>query len=351
VSQLDRTVAQQFSRGNWDTKPGEVGIEIEVEGRNLPGVARNEATGGLLASMQYHWRVTADGSLRTNTPGDQAAEYVLREPVVRSDLKKVLDYFATKFTKAGAVAFDSYRTSVHVHVNAQQLPIRHLYSWLTTYFILEETLVNFAGPDRVGNIFCLRAKDSDAIIQLLVSACAKGEFYTGAFRANAYKYGAVNLAALHSYGSLEFRALRGTVDTKLINLWIDMLLKIKDFGVKFDDPRDIIMRFSADGPNKFINDVLGYDLARLLITPNLSDEMFSGMRLAQDVAYAYQWQPFKKPEVEKVPEYNDVPMYVLDTAQTTFPQIRRTTITPTLRQAGDWVWNNNGLDTTAVFNN
>jgi hypothetical protein len=85
---------------------GEIGIEIEVEGDNLYK--------GKLKS----WRVEHDGSLR----GNDNAEYVLRNPIPRTDIKKVLSELSKALEANNSeVDNNSPRTSVHIHINCQRL--------------------------------------------------------------------------------------------------------------------------------------------------------------------------------------------------------------------------------------
>lgn len=59
-----KTVMQWFGIREDFAAKGDVGIEIEVEGKNLP------------KHFEKYWRVEADGSLR----GEDNAEYVLEKP-------------------------------------------------------------------------------------------------------------------------------------------------------------------------------------------------------------------------------------------------------------------------------
>lgn len=292
----DKTVSRLFGL---PVPKGEIGIEVEVEGTRLPGVYRDTETGNILGNLRYYWSTEGDGSLRSLHPGDLTAEYVLREPAARGDLAKVLDYFAKKWVEAGATTYNSYRTSVHVHLNVADWPMRRVYSFLTTYFILEEVLTEFADGGtkaRVANRFCLRAKDAEFILSHLNDALKQG--FRHRFDLRTLKYGAVNIAAVSKYGSLEFRALRGTVDTGLIKQWVNILLAVKDFSFKFDNPSDIISVFSQNGPDRFINLVLG-DYADLMNMADLHNRLYDGMRLAQDVGFATNWQPYV--EVKEAP--------------------------------------------------
>lgn len=289
MSRHNRTVQGLYGT---PTVAGEIGCEIEVEGTRLPGLFIDPDTGKPPSDLRYHWRTHNDASLRANNVGDMTAEYVLREPVDRDALGKVFDYFDKHWKTHKATSYNTYRTSVHVHLNVSQWPMRKVYAFITAYMILEEVLVDFADGGtgyRKGNRFCLRAKDAEYIITSLQQA-ARQEF-RGRFDRRTLKYGALNIAALSQYGSLEFRALRGTVDTSLIRKWISLLLAVKDFSERFETPNQIVQEFSALGPDKFLRAVFGPEVAGELGEDQreVGDQLFDGMRLAQDVAFSTEW--------------------------------------------------------------
>ena len=118
---------------------GDVGIEVEVEGNNLPHI-------------DEYWNVTHDGSLR-----GEALEYVFKRPLELSKAKEALDYLGHHLSKKNVSVLDSGRCGVHVHINCQKLSIVELYNFFTLNFILEDLLTAFCGESRVGNLFCLRA--------------------------------------------------------------------------------------------------------------------------------------------------------------------------------------------------
>jgi hypothetical protein len=249
-------------------KAGEVGIEIEVEGRLLP------------RAIPKYWKAIEDGSLR-----GESAEYVLSQPIKRDKVPEALDVLSQTLNEARAVVNESYRTSVHIHVNHQDITFRQIINEICLYVIFEDMLVEMCGKDRIGNLFCLRVKDAEFIIDTLRNAIQRGD-YTGLGDNQALKYGAINIAALRNYGSLEYRAFRGTVDPKLINDWVETLLKIKDAALRFDDPQQIVRQFSHLGAQRFVEDVFGAKAQYFLEQPNLEERLFAGVRDVQEIAYA-----------------------------------------------------------------
>ena len=244
--------------------PGEVGIEVEVEGRNLP-----DRFQGIVP-----WQIVGDGSLR-----GENREFVLKKPVKRGAWEKALNVLRNQLEKNESRVDFSHRCGVHVHINCQGLEVRDVISFITTYLCFEESLVRWCGDERVGNLFCLRASDAPGLIGWVNRLKETGSIrsvYTDRVR-----YGSVNLKALATYGSLEFRAMRSDLTPGVIEDWVNVLLKIKDYSVGKRDV-DIISQFSLQGPQDFFNEVLGE--FRDKINPT-EYELVSGMRNAQEVAF------------------------------------------------------------------
>lgn len=244
---------------------GEVGIEVEVEGNNLPTRWANRAV---------PWRIVGDGSLR-----GEGREFVLRKPVKRDRYATCLGILRNEIEAKGSEVVSSNRCGVHVHINCQELEISDVISIITTYLCLEEVLVKWCGEERVGNLFCMRVSDAPGIIRNIHHLIDVNNVRGVA--TNKIRYASINLKALATYGSLEFRSMRSDLTPGVIESWIDMLLRIKDFSVgkKADD---IISQFSFKGPQDFFNDVLGD--YRDEINPCEFD-LVSGMRNAQEVAF------------------------------------------------------------------
>ena len=245
---------------------GEIGIEVEVEGDNLPT---------RWAARAVPWRIVADGSLR-----GESREFVLRDPVPRDRYRQCLGVLRNQLENHESVIVPSNRCGVHVHINCQELEVSDVISFITTYLCLEEVLVKWCGEDRVGNLFCLRTSDAPGLIGWVKRLAATG--HVGHLATDRIRYGSINLKALSTYGSLEFRAMRSDLTPGVIEKWIEMLLAVKDYSIG-KNPVDIIGQFSFQGPQDFFNGVLG--AFREDLNPCEFDLMV-GMRNAQEVAYA-----------------------------------------------------------------
>lgn len=264
-----------------EPKAGEVGIEIEMEGTDLP--ATPKYTG---------WRATEDGSLR-----GESMEYVTRGVIKRdkvgSVLKKLQDYLAN----AGAILEPSDRCGVHIHINCQELTIQQWYNFAALYLVLEEMLVHFCGEEREGNLFCLRASDAEYLITAIRRARESGRHHD--LCNDALRYASINFSATDKYGSLEFRAMRATTDFAEIETWANILLRVKDQSLHFTTMPEIVEGLSAQGVINFLQTVLG-PYYELLICPGMKEMTMRGVRRVQEIAYA----PFVE-RVARAPHYGE----------------------------------------------
>jgi len=255
--------------------PGEIGIEIEVEGRNLP------------QSLASYWAVHKEGSLR-----GESAEYVLKKPTTRINVKAYLTYLVKALAKAESKCVFSPRTSVHVHINMNKFTMVQVYNYIICYLIIEDLLTQYAGPNRVGNVFCLRAHDAEWFIDWLTERAKTTKFCP---EPEEMRYTSVNVCAIPKFNSLEFRALRGTLDIDIINNWIKMLLSLKDVAVKYTDPREIIGDFSRLGPSDFLAKLLPNHAEPLkAFLPDWENKLWDATRLVQEVAFSQDWKPTEK---------------------------------------------------------
>lgn len=312
--------------GNKLTK-GEVGIEIEVEGERLP-----ESIPG--------WRRENDGSLR-----GESAEYVLKNPIAHKDVASYLAQITTAYTKYKSVITDSQRAGVHVHINVQTFTMREVYNFICLYIIFEDMLVKFCGDRRQGNLFCLRARDAEALIDWLRSAAEERSFR--GLGTDHLRYASVNVKALSNYGSLEFRAMRSTSDMSVIETWVNILVAVREAAITFTSPKEIIEQFSVLGPEGLFHRVLG-PFKPLLLYKNYDGDMWDNARCVQDIAYCTNWEelaawehkidnpinPFRKNGGWKSPY--DEPAITAPAAPRRTPAITGTRATRVVINTPDW---------------
>lgn len=250
----------------------DVGIEIEVEGKNLHEVFK----GG--------WRTEDDGSLRGAYP-ESRAEYILDTPIKIDEVEEKLEFLRKDLENA---TFDfSFRTSVHVHVNVQDLTEVEVMNMVYTYLLLEEPLVNFCGRERKGNRFCLRIADAEGIMTHFSKMFSKGLRYIMAVNPNDLRYSGINLASLAKYGTVEFRSMRGCIDVETLTIWAHSLMAIREYAKAKKVPMDIMQEFSKGTPRDFLRTVLG-KYAVYYEYPRMTKEVQRSYSLSLELPYMYK---------------------------------------------------------------
>jgi hypothetical protein len=256
---------------NVPEKDGDVGIEIEVEGSNLP-------------PAPLGWRKERDASLKAA----ESAEYVMRSPVPIAELRESLDRLRGSFKMNNAVIDDSYRAGIHTHINVQKLTIKQLMNFVALFLIMEECLVDYCAPSRRGNHFCLRAKDAEYFIQLLWRTCEEGNLKL--LHTDDIRYSAMNLKSLFDYGSVEFRSLESTQDYEKIALWAEMLYNLREQAVKFSSPDKVMEAISGAGDYKnFVQEIMNKWFPIIEAQPGWQKKVRNGILNAQDFAFSRDW--------------------------------------------------------------
>lgn len=264
------TIAERMFDGD-DLDGREVGIEIEVEGFNLP---QNPPMG---------WRAEYDGSLH-----GESMEYVFKNPVPRGKVGTMLDRLTDKFKEMDTGVRDTGRAGVHVHINIRDLTRNELYNFITLYLIFEDILVKYRGDLREGNLFCLRTRDAEGILDYLRDSITYKDLYH--LDTDQIRYASINCKAICQYGSLEFRAMRSTVDMDVLNNWVKILLSLKDASKLYKNPIDIVSNMSLTGYTGFIQSVFGELLSSLPLDEGWELSVLEGVRRAQNIAYQSKWK-------------------------------------------------------------
>lgn len=267
---------------------GQFGIEIECEGTNLfrfdgPGEA------GI-------WAGHRDGSLRDRP---ESMELVLCKPLNFKPATAALDLLFNEFKKGGTVLNNSNRTSMHVHVNVQKWYMNRLASFCTLWFIYEDLLSHYCGENRVGNLFCLRGIDAEAIVTAFIQTIKDQNLKY--FGGDNIKYSALNGGALLKQGSLEIRTMRGPTSFKEAFNWLAIIDKFVTKSERFaDNPNVICEEISLQGPNSFLLDIVGQEVYEEIIDrvrwgeEQLSMSAFEGLRACQRIAYSHDWSKFEQ---------------------------------------------------------
>lgn len=272
---------------------GDVGIEIELESQTGSTFPKDKE------ELPKVWSYHKDGSLR----GYDNAEYVLDKPIGFDETDAAIDDLWAVLAKKKVKLAGSNRTSVHVHLNVQDFYLNRLTTFAAMYFCVEEILTQWCGEHRVGNLFCLRAKDAPAIITQLRRFIRSD---MGTQIRDNFHYAGFNANALHKFGSIEIRTLRGAMDPAVIKQWVAMLRRLHGMSADFNDPRTFVDMFSSLGPTEFYETLLGQyaDEVQATIgwsTDQVRESMYEGIRLAQDLCYCRDWSKFEAIELRPDP--------------------------------------------------
>lgn len=260
---------------------GDFGIEVEVEGDNLPVVDN------------IFWKNSKDGSLRNGM------EYIFTSPRRLKDIPVLLNRLDKLFKENNSKLSFSFRTSIHVHVNVQKLSYVQVLNLIYTYLLLETPLMSFCGENRKANRFCLQLEDAEGAMDVLNMLFSGKEQDILNIPHDGMRYAAINVEALRKYGSIEFRAMQGTMDIERIFLWCNALNKLRDFAIKQESPASIYDLYIKKEAKEFLDIVLE-ETAPSFYCEDMVRSIQKSFSLSLDLPFAYV-AGSKKKEVKEFP--------------------------------------------------
>lgn len=286
---LKTTVREYFGPFLSKTDGRQIGIEIEIETSNdhYPKPDRMD-------EKSKFWSSVNDGSLRTSK-GEKGGgrEFICRRPIPFDKAEEALIELQGFLKTSRSKVKYSNRTSVHVHVNVQDMTLTELVNALCVYYIAEPLMGRYNGFERENNLHALPISASPHLIESLI------EFLRTQRVAKGLKYSALNYMNLYSggprraFGTLEFRQGRGITSEPTETLeWINLIQTIFTAAQGFKSPLDIIEELSAYGPTGFFKrhlpNLLGATLP-LFEEGELEGKVMESMRVAQALAYDIDW--------------------------------------------------------------
>lgn len=276
--------------------PDLFGVEVEVEGY------------GKLTPIDPVWSLKEDGSLRAHKAGDYCKEFVFSHPLNFAATTKAVELLINYLTDNNRKVYDSERTSIHVHVNFAADIARTVYNFITLALIFDEAFVSLHAAHRVGNNFCLRAKDAAGQVVKLVQSVQNGMGFSNL--GSEERYSSINFVSLLKFGTVEFRSMETNTDLRRILNWISLIKNLKHAAYQFKNPTEIIAAFSQFGPTEFLHRILPTSY-HLLDRVGTGPMLTRGVRIAQDFAYCSAWNEAKEsdqrsPGQKKVAQYMDM---------------------------------------------
>ena len=221
-----------------------VGIELEFE----------EAGPGVFDDSLRDWNIVIDHSLRN---GVEYVSNILEPKQVPDALRLAYERFTKYKLRASA------RCGVHVHMNISDMTYSEIMRFMMLYCILEPCIFERFARERVTNHFCVPLfANTDMIptVQKLSSRMRQGDD----IRPIVYhcsKYSAVNLKAIYTHLTIEFRHLEAKQNPVEIQRWITFLLSLRARARLYSTPEKIIEMYEEHGIERLkwgLSDPLNY---------------------------------------------------------------------------------------------
>lgn len=277
-------IADQFTLRR---RQGDVGIELEVEGDNLPaGGVTNDFLG------------KADGSLRN---GMEYISGILR----RKDVKTSVDTLFTTLHKNGVRLVPSYRCSTHIHENYLDHTFGEVLGAYICWAMIEPAVFRVLPAGRDGSLFCVSSYDSGDLPLFFERFCegiANGFLHGWNPRG---KYSSLNISRLGpsdapALGTLEYRVFPLSTNGQTVQEWSDWLGNIKTFVKQhyLEDPTFVSMvRWAEANPIRFVETIIGNKVLHFTFEETRALVDFGvrqGYELARIVAAAMNAKPKRK---------------------------------------------------------
>lgn len=249
-----------------------IGLEVEVENAGAP-LNRDHP-------LFQFWKLTRDDSLR-----GESAEFILSEPLFGEDLLSAIQTICdTGPVKEWEI---NYRTSLHVHLDARDLSFDAFKALCCTYAVIEPALYDWIGDKRDESIFCLPWYEAEGDIELIKQLFTMRDSSLARRTELVNRYSGLNLNSLSRFGSVEFRHMRTTFNYERIYQWVSMVQKLKYYATTIENERNLgtylLDLFSQAGPEDFLREVFGPELANHLLDSAKNLDFYPGVLLAQDL--------------------------------------------------------------------
>lgn len=280
------------------------GIEVEIEDKN-----DRYPSEGSMEKFASYWSSVNDGSLRNSSnTGAGGREFISNRPLDFSSVPLALQELEDLFKRSRMALSPSIRTSVHVHVNVQDMTLNQLVKYLILYYLVEPLLGQYNGAERAHNLFCVQACQSPLLIDELIYLFENKKSQSG------LKYSALNFMPLirrrgvaTPFGTTEFRQGQGVQKTPMEILpWVEMINEIRTSADKIGTPAEIIQSVSSLGVVEFLKIYLPVVFKNILpVFKKDVDEIeylvFDSLRVIQPLVFDINWKegaPKKKTRKE-----------------------------------------------------
>lgn len=259
---------------------GDFGIEIEIEGANLPKRAFDV------------WAVKNEGSIK-----GEAFEYITKGPLKKENVPLAMENLNKVFNARESVVHDAYRAGVHIHRNVQKNTLYDIFGVIFAWTIVERVWMKLCGPTREKNLFCLPSTQSGHKIPFtarILEAAIPGQ--EGRFPAGA-KYDAFNTDPIMSFGSIEFRTFPSSIKVEDIVKWVDWVDNLTTYGVSIDrDNLTKTWKGISEAPGAFLTAIFGKDY------PEYHELVKQGCEDASDLSLVWAAHKVELKKIKQAPQ-------------------------------------------------
>lgn len=217
------------------------GIELEYEGVR----GRAELRG-------MPWTAVRDGSLRNN-----GVEYV-SDPLSFRDVGPSLTAIMRYAASMGARV--TPRCGLHVHINMRPYNVGQVLSLAVVYGLLEPSVFRRFAEGRELSPFCVPQYANTLLTQHLQEDTLHCRHHARLPLRNvtaSSKYSAVNYSSLRTFGTVEARQLRGTLDPREAREWVEFWKRVVDYAIEFPDPVYVMDHYERGGLEELQIELLG----------------------------------------------------------------------------------------------
>jgi len=173
------------------------------------------------SKMGPEWGVTEDGSLRNS-----GREFISKPlPIDAAAQAFIRLYSGLVFSDHPEGRF-SERTSIHVHVNCQNIEEEHVRNIVLMYALFEEYFFAMVDPHRRENIHCV------PLVETFLPTYYSNPLRRMHERWTAHKYTALNIRPLNALGTIEFRHMHGHDDPLLLAQWLGTISNLFSCATK-----------------------------------------------------------------------------------------------------------------------
>lgn len=234
---------------------GDIGVELEIEGENLP-----REVPGWVAKDETSLRGKGGRTVQREEKNfDTPVEYVCQKPVLFKSLYGKLKLLREALSAKGTSFSLTNRASTHIHLNMTGETLRTVLFFVMLFTMVEPIILRLCGDKRNGNLFCVPSYDSGDLpwwaSRVAELALVSGEGAAFSFPQRG-KYASLNLDPLRTLGSVEARCFPNSADEDEINRWAGWMVNMRSIAASISDG-DALLNRAYQEPRWLLGEIFG----------------------------------------------------------------------------------------------